>query len=420
MLVARGYRIELDLRNPEDAARFQRLVHFAQDIQASLSTSEVVSVATQDALVDQDGEPVAIELEIGRAEWESAFEDLVATTIACCERALAQSREVAGVGLAEIDHVVLVGGSTRTPLVVRRVVQALCSGKSKCGRPLQEEVDTCVVLGAAAYAAQVGGLRLGEDGPQVLLTLPLVGRGDMLRLSASVERAARAKSPGPARRKPAGRSAVPVRDRRSQRRGRAAAAAEPAADQDVDARSPGGPAGRHPRAARTPLRRGDAPAGARAGGGARALGAHRPAGVAPPAGAEEIEALLAEAEQVVRALWEHDARMFRRQVEPLAAALREVVGTDPDKLAALASRLRRRVDEFRARDGGDLSPPLHRFEFVLDALRRVVYRAPGSLLSWDAPQWNTRISALEARAGGVGRRRPGRVEERVQRGAGAA
>jgi hypothetical protein len=111
-----------------------------------------------------------------------------------------------------------------------------------------------------------------------------------------------------------------------------------------------------------------------------------------------IDALLAEAEQVARSLWGRDAIVFRREYEPLATGLREVAFGDPAKIAALAGRLRHLVDEFRSTDGGDLSPPLHRFEHVMDLLRRVVYRGRSALLGMDAPQWEARIADLEGRA----------------------
>jgi molecular chaperone DnaK len=62
MLAARGYALELDVRgDAEDAQRFQRLVHLAQEIKESLSTSEVIALQKENVLVDREGEPVSIE-----------------------------------------------------------------------------------------------------------------------------------------------------------------------------------------------------------------------------------------------------------------------------------------------------------------------------------------------------------------------
>ena len=116
-----------------------------------------------DVVKDKAGESVSFDGEIGRADYEAIIGDLVDTTIACCERALARSREVANVGVEEIDHVILVGGSTRVPLVVRRVTEAFCTPPGitkrdqRSAEPLRDDVDTCVALGAAVHAAHVGG-----------------------------------------------------------------------------------------------------------------------------------------------------------------------------------------------------------------------------------------------------------------------
>ncbi len=183
-LVERGYALDLDVRNNEDdRVKFGRIVHLAQEIKESLSTSDVVNVSKQDFMKDKNDESVSFEADIGRDEYEKAVADLVETTITCCERAIARSSETSSVDLSQIDHVVLVGGSTRVPLVVRRVIEAICK-KSRAEKPLQDEVDTCVALGAAIHAAQLGGLRLGEDEKKVAISFmtPLVSQSAKIRL----------------------------------------------------------------------------------------------------------------------------------------------------------------------------------------------------------------------------------------------
>ena len=491
MLAERGHALDLDpQKDPEDAVRFLRLVHLAQEVKESFSTAEVVPLSKENVLVDRAGEPVSIDLEIGRAEWEDAVGDLVETTIRCCERALARSQEVAGVGLRDIDHVVLVGGSTRTPLIVRRVTEALCSGKSKCTQPLQDQVDTCVALGAAVHAAQIGGLRIGDDQAQVLFTSPLVGRAETIKLGAVIERGpegardvvitaagaelgsapldavpsgplrievelgAEAENPAQLELR-AGSGALlaslPFALYRGELKPRASALSQPtvvAKDISLEVLR-GGRRERKvliPRGSGLPLtskhelatgdRSGavvlrilqnrlpiktlmlevppDLPVGtpvslelrcdeamrleARAEVAGRELWARIEPAPAQAATAEQIESLLAEAEQVSRSLWGRDAVAFRREHEPLATGLREVAFTDPDKLTALASQLRQLVDEFKSGDGGELSPPMHRFEHVTDTLRRVVYRAAGALLGMDAAAWETKLADLDGRA----------------------
>jgi molecular chaperone DnaK len=188
-LVKRGYSLDLDVRSSDDdRRRFLALVHLGQQIKESLSTSEVVPISKQDILVDKEGQAVSLDAEIGRAEYDGTIRTLVDATFDCSSRALARSKEIAGVAIEDIDHIVLVGGSTRVPLVVRRVIEEL-SSRCKSSEPLRDEVDTCVALGAAIHAAQLGGVRLAESQVQVLFSSPLVTSRARAKLALQVEKA---------------------------------------------------------------------------------------------------------------------------------------------------------------------------------------------------------------------------------------
>jgi molecular chaperone DnaK len=164
-LVERGYDLDLDIANdPDDAVRFMLLTRLAQEVKESLSAGEVQFVGRTNLFEDRSGNPVSLNLEVSREEFEGLIGDLVDETVKCCERALAKSMESAGVGLSEIDHILLVGGSTRVPLVQERVRGAFIgAGKSRAERVLIDEPDTCVALGAAVHAANVAGLGLIDD-----------------------------------------------------------------------------------------------------------------------------------------------------------------------------------------------------------------------------------------------------------------
>jgi len=86
--------------------------------------------------------------EIARAEIERLIEPLVARTLPPCRRALAD----AGLRHEQIDQVVLVGGSTRVPLVRRRVEELF-------GRAAHSQLnpDEVVALGAAVQAQILAG-----------------------------------------------------------------------------------------------------------------------------------------------------------------------------------------------------------------------------------------------------------------------
>ncbi len=101
-----------------------------------------------------------------------------------------------------------------------------------------------------------------------------------------------------------------------------------------------------------------------------------------------------QAESIRHGLWGREAAAFTRELEPLTTSLREVLMTDPDKAAALTARLQLLVAEFQDASGEGLTPPMHRFEGVLDRLRRVVYRTEGDMLGMDMTAWEARIEAL--------------------------
>jgi molecular chaperone DnaK (HSP70) len=86
--------------------------------------------------------------EITRAELEALVEPLVAATLGPCRRALAD----AGLEAGQVDQVVLVGGSTRMPLVRRRVEELF--GRTPHSRLNPDEV---VALGAAVQAQILAG-----------------------------------------------------------------------------------------------------------------------------------------------------------------------------------------------------------------------------------------------------------------------
>lgn len=186
-LCERGYSLDLDVnRSEEDRALFARLIHLAQEIKESLSTAEVVHVSKNDFMKDKASESVSYVGDVGRGDYERVISELVETTLACCERALARAKEIAGTTLEQIEHVILVGGSTRVPLVARSVTERFCRSGAE---PLRDDVDTCVALGAAVYAANLGGTLLGNEDIRVRLTTPLVSQGAKLRLGLTVERA---------------------------------------------------------------------------------------------------------------------------------------------------------------------------------------------------------------------------------------
>jgi molecular chaperone DnaK len=102
----------------------------------------------EEFIAEKDGQALHLNVEIGREQFEAMIRPLLDRTMDCVQRALEDSRLTA----SQIDKVVLVGGSTRTPLVTQLLEERL-------GQPAHQEVnpDLCVAMGAAIQAAIIGG-----------------------------------------------------------------------------------------------------------------------------------------------------------------------------------------------------------------------------------------------------------------------
>lgn len=137
----------------------QKLKAAAKNAKEELSSLESVQVMIENAGMTPDGDPVDFERTLTRAEHEGLIRELVESTGAQLDQALAEK----GLRPHEIDTVLLVGGSTRTPLV-RRFVSEYFGG-----RTLRTEVspDEAVALGAAVLS----GIEARQIDPdQVVIT----------------------------------------------------------------------------------------------------------------------------------------------------------------------------------------------------------------------------------------------------------
>ncbi|MCB9744087.1 MAG: Fe-S protein assembly chaperone HscA [Alphaproteobacteria bacterium] len=123
-------------------------IEAAEDAKKQLTDSETATVRAQ--LGAQ-----AVEFDISRAEYEALIQDIVQRTLEACQRAVTDAE----LRLEEIDGVVLVGGSTRMPIVRRWVEQYF--GREPFG---DIDPDQVVALGAAMQAdILTGESELAED-----------------------------------------------------------------------------------------------------------------------------------------------------------------------------------------------------------------------------------------------------------------
>jgi molecular chaperone DnaK len=145
----------IDLR-PNLVAR-SRVLRAAEAAKRTLSSHPFARVE-EEFLAEKDGQALHLDLEVSRAEYEDLIRPLLDRTMDCVRKAL----EDANLTAIQIDKVVLVGGSTRTPLV-----SALLEERLRQSPHQEVNPDLCVAMGAAIQ----GGLIAGADVRAVLVDI---------------------------------------------------------------------------------------------------------------------------------------------------------------------------------------------------------------------------------------------------------
>jgi len=128
-----------------------RLLRAAEAAKRHLSYHPFARVE-EEFIAEKEGQALHLNAEIGREDYEELIRPLLDRTMDCVQRALDDSHLTG----TQIDKVVLVGGSTRTPLVGQLLEERL-------GQPPHQEVnpDLCVAMGASVQAALIAGLDVG-------------------------------------------------------------------------------------------------------------------------------------------------------------------------------------------------------------------------------------------------------------------
>ena len=134
----------------KDPVAMQRLRDAAEQAKKELSSATSTNISLQ-YLTMVDGVPVHLDESLSRAKFEEMTADLLGRTRAPFEAVIRD----AGISVNDIDHVILVGGSTRMPAVAE-AVKKMTGGKepSKSVNP-----DEVVALGAALQAGVMQGAR---------------------------------------------------------------------------------------------------------------------------------------------------------------------------------------------------------------------------------------------------------------------
>jgi molecular chaperone DnaK len=137
----------VDLKN--DVLALQRLKEAAEKAKIELSSSQQTEINLPYITADKSG-PKHLSQKITRAKFEALVEDLIERTIEPCRIAIKD----AGVKLADIADVILVGGQTRMPKVQEKVKEFFGKEPRKDVNP-----DEAVAVGAAVQASVLAGDR---------------------------------------------------------------------------------------------------------------------------------------------------------------------------------------------------------------------------------------------------------------------
>jgi molecular chaperone DnaK len=151
----------IDLR--QDQMALQRLREAAEKAKMELSTAMTTDVNLPFITADASG-PKHMNIKITRAKLESLVEDLIERTVQPCRTALKD----AGLGIDEINEVILVGGMTRMPKVQEMVKEIFGKEPHKGVNP-----DEVVAIGAAIQ----GGVLKGDVKDVLLLDVTPLSLG---------------------------------------------------------------------------------------------------------------------------------------------------------------------------------------------------------------------------------------------------
>jgi len=128
-----------------------RLWWAAEEAKKKLS-QEPYAAIREEALMTRAGKPLHLEMEVSRMDYEELIRPLVESTLDSVSKAL----QDAGRKPSDMDAVLLVGGSTRTPLVTEMLTQMMDTQPRQDVHP-----DLCVALGAGVLASRLAGQNVG-------------------------------------------------------------------------------------------------------------------------------------------------------------------------------------------------------------------------------------------------------------------
>ncbi len=137
-----------------DASRqaMARIEQAAETAKIRLSDQPYAQIE-EEFLLEKDGVPIHLSMEFARHDYEEMISEFIDETLQAVHTAL----DGAKMTVSDLQEVLLVGGSTRTPVIAERLEDELRL------QPRSEiDPDLCVATGAAIQAAIIAGLKVGS------------------------------------------------------------------------------------------------------------------------------------------------------------------------------------------------------------------------------------------------------------------
>ncbi len=146
--IVKEFKKEYDIDLEDDKMAMQRLKEVAEKAKKDLSGMKETQISAPFIAKDEDGEPVHLDMTLTRAKFEDLIRDLVESTIEPVKKALKDAKMTK----KDIDKVILVGGSTRIPMVYDLIKEELGQEPSREVNP-----DEVVACGAAIQGGVIAG-----------------------------------------------------------------------------------------------------------------------------------------------------------------------------------------------------------------------------------------------------------------------
>jgi molecular chaperone DnaK len=145
--LVKTFRGENGIDLSQDKMALQRLREAAEKAKIELSAATTTGINLPYITAGPSG-PLHLDMSLSRAEFQRMTQDLLDR----CKAPFEQAIKDAGVKVADVDHVILVGGSTRMPAVTELVQQLIGRDPNKGVNP-----DEVVAVGAALQAGVLKG-----------------------------------------------------------------------------------------------------------------------------------------------------------------------------------------------------------------------------------------------------------------------